>query len=395
MRWNDFLLSPRETAFRRVAFQIHLWGGLGIGLYVLVMSVTGAILVFQEEISASIHPEWYHVRERGKPNVTIDTLIGVVRSAFPEHRIYRIYAPTTRRDTYVVSIEKQYEFRTVFADPATGVILGSVPKQSFMKTVWEVHANLLGGTTGRAVNCTLGLFVVLLAASGLIVWWPGAQRWWRALGVSTSGKWTAITRGLHGAVGLWTFAFVVMFATTGAMYYFGTEFYRVLGLVSPLTNEPMAFSKPPSDGGKPVAEYRLLIAQAEAASPGKQFYGMVPPWSDKSPIRIVVGPVADDLGASEWEFKNTRNRNFYYDQYSGELMRQWDLTNATFADFVRSWVVPLHRGSFAGRGVMTVWVVVGLAPALLFVLGVLIWWKRVVSPRLQRRRSAAQRRSNR
>lgn len=387
MRWKEFLQNPRQSAFRRLAFQLHLWAGLGIGLYMFVMSVTGALLVFEEEIQASMHPEWYHVHGDRKPNVSMDTLIGEVRSAYPDHRIYRIYVPTTRRDTYMVIVESQNEFVTAFADPSTGAILGTVPKLSFMKTVWAVHANLLGGFTGRAVNCTLGLFVVLLAVAGLVVWWPGTKRWWRAVGVNTSGKWTAVARSLHGAVGLWTFAFIVMFATTGSLYYFGPEFYRVLGLVSPRTSEPVAWSNPPSDGGKPLAEYQSLIAQALAASPGKQLRVFIPPSSDKSSIRVIVGPVVNELGGDVWEWKNTGNRYFYFDQYSGQLMRQWDMTNPTFADFFRSWVVPLHRGSFGGIGVMTLWAAVGLAPALLFVLGVLMWWNRVLGPRWGRARS--------
>jgi uncharacterized iron-regulated membrane protein len=178
--------------------------------------------------------------------------------------------------------------------------------------------------------------------------------------------------------------FIVMFATTGSLYFFGPQFYRVLGLVSPLTNEPVPYSTPAADGRKPIAEYQPLIAKAQQASPGKELWGVFPPWSDKSPIRVILGPVANDLGASDWEWRNTGNRYFYYDQYSGELMRQWDMTNPTFADFVRTWLVPLHRGSFDGLGAKTAWVIIGLAPALMFVLGVIMWWSRVVNPRRNR-----------
>jgi uncharacterized iron-regulated membrane protein len=35
---------------RRAVFQIHLWSGIGLGLYVLVVSITGSVLVYRNEL---------------------------------------------------------------------------------------------------------------------------------------------------------------------------------------------------------------------------------------------------------------------------------------------------------------------------------------------------------
>jgi len=43
-----------------------------------------------------------------------------------------------------------------------------------------------------------------------------------------------------------------------------------------------------------------------------------------------------------------------------------------------------HYGNFAGWGVKTVWVILGLAPAVLFTTAILMWWNRVVRPRMRR-----------
>jgi uncharacterized iron-regulated membrane protein len=58
------------------------------------------------------------------------------------------------------------------------------------------------------------------------------------------------------------------------------------------------------------------------------------------------------------------------------------------------WLTKLHFGNFY-RGdwpLKIVWVVLGVAPALLFVTGVLMWWNRVVGPatRQVRRRAKAE-----
>ena len=46
-----------------------------------------------------------------------------------------------------------------------------------------------------------------------------------------------------------------------------------------------------------------------------------------------------------------------------------------------AWVGPLHVGNFGGIGIRIAWLVLGLAPPLLFVTGFIMWWTRVVRTR--------------
>ena len=50
-------------------------------------------------------------------------------------------------------------------------------------------------------------------------------------------------------------------------------------------------------------------------------------------------------------------------------------------------------GHFAGTGTRIVWLLLGLAPSILFVTGLLTWWRRVVGP-ARRRRLVRQARSD-
>jgi uncharacterized iron-regulated membrane protein len=51
-----------------------------------------------------------------------------------------------------------------------------------------------------------------------------------------------------------------------------------------------------------------------------------------------------------------------------------------FGDLVLSWLAQAHFGRFAGIWVKIIWTVVGLAPTVLFLTGMLMWWKRVLKP---------------
>jgi len=46
---------------RKAFFQVHLWTGIGIGLYLLVIAVTGSILVFRVELSRVATPRAFAV----------------------------------------------------------------------------------------------------------------------------------------------------------------------------------------------------------------------------------------------------------------------------------------------------------------------------------------------
>src|SRR4051812_1881955 len=49
--WSDWVRQPQRVWLRRALFQIHLWCGLAIGLYIVVLSVTGSALVYRRELN--------------------------------------------------------------------------------------------------------------------------------------------------------------------------------------------------------------------------------------------------------------------------------------------------------------------------------------------------------
>ena len=51
-----FLVRPHQTALRRIMVRIHLWAGLGLGIYLAVIGVTGAVLLFKDDGFALVHP---------------------------------------------------------------------------------------------------------------------------------------------------------------------------------------------------------------------------------------------------------------------------------------------------------------------------------------------------
>ncbi len=60
-------------------------------------------------------------------------------------------------------------------------------------------------------------------------------------------------------------------------------------------------------------------------------------------------------------------------------------------DQVLYWLTQAHFGRFDGAGVKIVWTIIGLAPAILFVTGTVMWWNRVLRPWLRRNENVSMR----
>ena len=48
--WQQWVQRPESLWLRKRIFYIHLWVGAGVGLYIVLMSVTGSLIVYRNEL---------------------------------------------------------------------------------------------------------------------------------------------------------------------------------------------------------------------------------------------------------------------------------------------------------------------------------------------------------
>lgn len=56
--WHQWLQRPQELWLHKVAFHIHYMVGATIGVYILLMSLTGSVIVFRDQLSRKVSVEW-------------------------------------------------------------------------------------------------------------------------------------------------------------------------------------------------------------------------------------------------------------------------------------------------------------------------------------------------
>ncbi|HEY7173269.1 MAG TPA: PepSY-associated TM helix domain-containing protein [Vicinamibacterales bacterium] len=225
--WQQWVAQPQQLWLRRAIFQIHLWSGVGVGLYVLLISVTGSILVFRNELYTAATRPPVHVTAAGS-RLSDETLSAAAARAHPGFSVVRIGRTRTADQAVAIELKRGGETISRLFDPYTGKDLGnSVPLGIWLVSrLIVLHDDLLAGRTGRTVNGAGALLLVVMALTGMVVWWPGKRSWRRSLTVHRGVGWRRFTWDLHGAVGFWTVVVILMFALSGAY----------LGLPQPFEN---------------------------------------------------------------------------------------------------------------------------------------------------------------
>ena len=367
-----FLRRPQTVFLRRALFQVHLWVGILAGLYVFVVCATGAPLVFRIHLQRAATPHLFTPGdgEAAHPAEIIDSVL----AAYPDHAISFIDAPSVDRPTYLTYPFKDNVYKAVLVDPVTARVLGEVPEEGPVRTLQNLHFDLLGGRTGRIVNGFGGGVLLLLCVTGLVIWWPGIANWRRPFVVDFSRGWRRVNWELHSAVGIWTGALIAMWAITGVYLVWPGEFRSWVDALSPVTTV-QAPSSDRSAASTPRPAWRELIDRARRRHPDQHVAQVVLPFDENAAFQVKFSherPTPVGL---------PKLTTVYLDQYTGAVLPDPPQAPPTLGDVVMRWAAPLHVGNFGGMPIRVAWLILGLAPPLLFVTGFIMWWTRVVRPR--------------
>lgn len=236
--WQRWLRQPRTVFLRRACFQIHLWIGLAIGLYVVMLSLTGSALVFRRELDRAFSPARPAFDKTARIQ-SPEELTAAARRAYPGFAVEEV-GPVQRR-TPVVQIGLRRDGETIdrVFHAYTGEDLGDPFPWSAQALLWvvDLHNDLLmvEDRRGRFWNGVGSILTTLLCLTGAIVWWPGIASWRRGLSVKRGSAWPRFNFDLHSAVGFWSLALIAMWGVSGIYLSFSTPFMAAVDwVVGPL-----------------------------------------------------------------------------------------------------------------------------------------------------------------
>lgn len=341
---------------------IHSVAGLVAGIFILLLSVSGTILVFQEEVDRLQKPA---VVTSGKSLLTIDSCYRVIQQQYPNAEISSCQLPEYKSRPvsffiYDSLFNSGKSVQEIFIDPVTVTVIGSRGGSDDMKhnfTGWlsKFHNSFHAGKKGEWL---LGVIAVLFVCSIItgIVLYRGS-----IVAVLCFRK-TVFKKGsLHQIIGVYALLFNLMIGITGfwmQRYVFKKEFYADSSWEKTARKSPGLFFRFDSayrDIQKQHPDFTgHVIYFAQSAKSKTAVYG-----SNKTNAFIHSKKFADVIALdSAGKIASTRfvNENAAADYY--------DIVNSQ-----------LHMGKYGGWFIKLLYGLFGISSALLSITGFSLWLK--------------------
>ena len=348
---------------RRIIFNIHLYIGLAVGLFLVLSGLTGSLIVFREEIEELMHPELLETRVRGE-RVPVQTVLNTVRRAYPEDKIIFLRMPRTPQETYLLKMNSAHDL-FVYADPYSGEVLGAHRQEdTFIGWVALVHTELLIGERGKTAVGISALLLICMSITGLILWWPRNGKISRGLKIDWRGPWKTLVFDMHRAVGIYSVLFLLIIAFTGVSLVFNKTVAEITNFLTASAPRPPPPLSAFQGEAETIPSMDDLLHKADLALSGPTTW-ITLPQTLEAPV-VVRKKIAGELHPNGKSF-------VFFDQYTGEVLLVEDASSAPAGTRIYNTFYPIHIGTLGGLPTRIFQVIVGFLPLLLFVTGYIMW----------------------
>ena len=197
--------APGLTGLYRTIWRWHFYAGLIVAPFLLILAVTGAIYLFNDEINDALYPRQRFVAPG--PAMPASHLIGAALADYPGGSATRIDMPVEPgRSAQVFVTPAKGDPRRVFVDPGTHRVLGSyVYTHTLVGFADTFHGSLMLGDWGDAIVELMACWGLVLVITGLYLWWPrGGSRLAGVITPRLKARGRIFWRDLHAVTGVWT-----------------------------------------------------------------------------------------------------------------------------------------------------------------------------------------------
>ena len=371
---------------RKLFKKLHLWLSLPFGLIIMTTCLTGALLVFEKEITALVQHESVAYVPDQEP-LPLSVLLERVAEKTPDSvEITSITIPTSPHRAYNVGLSKPRR-AGMLIDPYTGKIIGPSGRLPFFTTVRELHRWLLdsmkpdseGIFWGRVIVGTSTLLFVFILLTGLFLWWPKKLKGiGKRLKISLGHGRQRLFYDLHTVGGVYVFVLLLAMAMTGLTWsfeWYRTGFYKVFG--AEMAEAGKGDKGPKKDKRKDAlreegAEQAKLPASyiywEEVVS-----YVIEVSEADYTEITVKDGEVEVPLAG----LGNSRAADsFRFDKKTGQMTEYKAYREVKRDKKLRGWIYSIHTGAWGGLFTRICYVLAALFGASLPLTGYYIFYQR-------------------
>ena len=298
---------------------LHRWLGFFTGMVVFIVSITGCIFCFQDEIQDAIYG-YRKVEVQNKPYILPSALEQKALALYPGYTAQYVYYYGKDRPASVLVNSKKDGFLGVYFNPYTGEHTASeIYAKKFFVIVEYIHLYLL--LPPKVGQMIVGVSVIIFVAimiTGIILWWPKRKSdRKRSFNIKWNGRWRRVNYDLHNVLGFYATSVAVILAMTGLSVSFDWVRKGVYTAANLSKNYPDENVYPVSDSlNKTKAVHYPVVDRAFTytlkASPKAE---MILISNDKS----AAGAVGVTAYSTSMHFGNTDS--YIFERYTGKLLK--------------------------------------------------------------------------
>jgi uncharacterized iron-regulated membrane protein len=355
---------------RNFLFWCHLLTGTIVGLFILFMLVTGALIAFEDQIVNFAERKVNTVRVPTQTQrLSPQTLMAKLKEARPNIKPSGLVFASNPSSAVIVNLGRD---GVLFIDPYTGTLLGESSQQvrKFFQFVTELHRwlALQGGNrdVGKLITGFTCICFLFMALSGLYLWCPRGwtvQQLKAVLLLRLKLKGHARNFNLHNVIGFWSSLLLISITITGTIMAFQWAenfLYTITGSEQPKRtsdNKPRATNLENIKNSSNAAESKeqqsvdvisnldKFYNQAEKQVPNWQTINLRLPTNSKMPVSFSI-----DQG-NYWQ-----RSQLNLDQSTAEIISWEPYSSLNSGRKLRSWTKPLHTGEALGLvGQIIIW----------------------------------------
>lgn len=211
-----------RSLFYRISAWLHLWLGLVTGIVVVIVSVTGAILTFEEELRVLLQP-YQTVRDEGKPFLKPSVLSERVKEAYNLPGVSAVLYRGRERSALITWYGDRKNLLVNYIDPYSAEVLHSQPlEEDFYRIMITWHYQLwFSRDIGKPIVAYSTLIFVITLITGMVLWWP--KKWTRSTReqsfmIRTKASFKRLNYDLHNVLGFYALLVAMILGLTGMVY---------------------------------------------------------------------------------------------------------------------------------------------------------------------------------
>jgi len=369
---------------------LHKWLGIFSGLIFMVLSLTGAIFVFNEEINVLLKPEKYFIQPDTNlvsNHLPINRLLELAQNAIPKkEEISRIEIYPDKHRTWVFRAQKTDKsaigynkyilyYKKVYINPYTGKIHQvENTKNDFFQMVIQLHMNLLlGKKIGQPIIIMSVICFMLISLSGIYLWWP--KKWKRKkiakhfkIEWKKNWKWKRKNYDIHRVLGFYSCLFILLFSITGLVFASPIFKEKYISFFNYISKDTITNKK----------NFPLVQQEFNNTFDNTLAYVLkAHPNADKISVRL------RDENEKNIDFQVRIEKNksnvfywYYFDKTNGQISNIKSYNNQKLGDRMDSLNYDLHTGSLGGVYTKIIYVLICIICFLLPVTGFIIYWNK-------------------